>query len=174
MASGQVCIGQHKDADQHGEIMQEPGTSSQQPNGTVQGGRHRGCAADGILLGTFLGVSALTFKPFTSLLEMHASPQWQLLYGGATYVGAIAAVLLLGWASKLPEGSRKLALSGLAFSLFFLTPAFGSFCGINAIDHLAGWGIDGLGLVSLGALLWAVVVLGIAAAIRFSGFWNRL
>jgi hypothetical protein len=111
--------------DQRGEIMQEPGASSQQTDGTAQSPRRRSCAADSILLGTFIGVTALTFKPFESLLETHASPQWQLLYGGATYAGAIVAVLLLGWASKLPEGVLNLALSGLALSLLFLNTIVG-------------------------------------------------
>ena len=167
-------IGQDKDAGQRGEIMQEPGANSQRPDGTAQGGRHRGCAADGIKLGAFMGVAALTFKPFTSLLETNASPEWRLLYGGAAYVGAIVAILLLGWASKLPRGVLKLALSVLAFSLFFFTPFLGSLCIVLAIDNLAGWGMDFLGMVPLGMLLYAVVVLGIAAAIGRSGCWNRL
>jgi hypothetical protein len=128
-------------------------------------------------MGTFLGVSALTFKAFTSLLETHAPPQWLLLSGGAAYAGPIVAILLLGWASKRPEGVLKLALSGLALSFLFFIPLWGSWCIVTAVAHLAGWGMDGLGFVFVASLLWAIVVLGIlgiVAGISRSGFWNRL
>jgi hypothetical protein len=137
--------------------MQAPGDSTQQTDSTSLRGRRSGCAEDGIMLGTFLGVGVFGFAPFGSLLSLHAPPQPQLAFGAATYAVAIVAPLLIGVVTKLPVGLLRLFLSSAVFSLLLGPPLWGSFCIALALDQYAGSHMNAYAIALLGLLLYAIL-----------------
>jgi hypothetical protein len=137
--------------------MQEPGERSQHGDGSGQRAPWPIWVAGGIMIGTAGGDAWLLTIFFTPLFSLHAPPQGQLAFGGATYALAIVAALLLGLAHKLPVGLLRIFLYSLILAIFLAAP-LGSICIALALDHLAGWrlGVNGdalLGLLLSGVLL---------------------
>jgi hypothetical protein len=142
--------------------MHEPSASSEHPVSTAQRRRQHGYTVeDGVMLGAGCGGYLLSVIPFASLLLPSASPQGQLTYGAATYAAAFGTAVLLGMLPRIPVALCELARLSLVDAITRGTPCFGSFCIASALVHLAGWRVDFLGILLIGLLLWAVVVLGI-------------
>jgi hypothetical protein len=85
-----------------------PGEHAQPADGTPPRGREPGAIVEGgIMVGTMVGVAALTINPFGSLMSLHASPQQQLAYGGAVYALAIVAAVTPGAGAQAPTGAAQ-------------------------------------------------------------------
>jgi hypothetical protein len=145
--------------------MRGQGEEFQRQDDESQRGWWRRHAESVALLVAFLVVALISSPLVNAIAPGHESPQWQLVYGAATYVLAIIAAMLFEMVTKIQVTPLRVVLGTLVLGLTFVPPLPGSMLVVAGVSSLAGYHMVRYEVV-LGLLLYVV-------AMSFPLYWLR-